>query len=139
MCQFIAEGLESEFSVVTAADGHEGLRRAAEVNPDLIITDIMMPRMSGDQLVHEIRARREFDNIPIVVLSAKADDALRLKLLREGVQDYAVKPFAIDELIVRARNLVSVRRAKSLLQAELTERTPRRRDSRSLEREFREF
>jgi len=123
MARFIADGLEDEFRIVPAADGDEGLRKAAEVHPDLIVTDIMMPRMTGDQMVREIRTRREFDDIPIVVLSARADDALRVRLLEEGVQDYAVKPFSVSELCARARNLVAIRRAKALLQNEVSERT----------------
>jgi signal transduction histidine kinase len=133
MCRFIAEGLANEFSIVTAADGIEGLRKTGEANPDLIITDLMLPRMAGDCMVHEIRARRDFDDIPIVVLSAKADDTLRVNLLKGGVQDYAVKPFAIDELLVRARNLVAIRRTKALLQGELVEKTQ---DLESLAREI---
>lgn len=58
----------------------------------------MMPGMSGDQVVAELRRDRALDHVPILLLSARADDELRLRLLREGAQDYLMKPFAADEL-----------------------------------------
>jgi len=116
---FIAEILTGDFEVETAANGHEGLRKLKDTNPDLIITDIMMPGMSGDQMVREIRRQTEFDNTPIIVLSAKADDSMRVRLLRDGAQDYAVKPFAVEELLTRVRNLITIKRSKDVLQQEL--------------------
>jgi signal transduction histidine kinase len=132
MARFIGEGFAGEFATMIAADGKEALQRLSQVTPDLIITDIMIPGISGDGLVRHIRSRREFDDVPIVVLSAKADDELRVQLLKEGAQDYVVKPFAMDELLVRVRNLVAIRRAKLLLQSELAETS---RDLESLARE----
>ncbi len=76
--------------------------------------------MSGDEMVSEIRRNVEFDTIPIIILTAKSDDTLRLKLLREGAQDYVMKPFSADELKVRVRNLVTAKRTRDLLKKELT-------------------
>jgi PAS domain S-box-containing protein len=113
MSTFIAESLRSEgFRVATAFDGREGYAKALEQHPDLVLTDIMMPVMSGDEMVRVIRQHSELDSIPIVVLSAKADDAPRLRLLREGAQDYVDKPFLAEELRVRVRNLVARKRAE---------------------------
>src|SRR5206468_2775137 len=81
--------------------------------------DLMMPEMSGDLLVREARAHPELNAVPIIVLTAKADDELCAKLLREGAQDYLRKPFSAEELQARIRNLVFMKRARQALQQEL--------------------
>ncbi|MDI1483449.1 ATP-binding protein [Polyangium sp. y55x31] len=110
MSAFILESLASEHRVVAAFDGAEGLQKALELKPDLILSDIMMPKLSGDALVRAIRSHRELDRTPIVLLTAKSDDELRVKLLREGAQDYITKPFAVDELRARVDNLIAGKR-----------------------------
>jgi PAS domain S-box-containing protein len=117
--RFLAEGLARDFQVETAANGREGLQKAVAQPPDLIITDIMMPELSGDALVREVRRRGELDDVPVLVLSAKADEELRIRLLRDGAQDYVVKPFSVEEVRARASNLVQVKRTRALLQEEL--------------------
>jgi PAS domain S-box-containing protein len=117
--RFLTEGLAEAFAVESARDGQEGLEKALAAPPDLVITDVMMPRMSGDQLLHALRGHQELDDVPVLVLSAKADDALRVRLLREGAQDYVVKPFSLEEVRARARNLVQLKRTRALLQGEL--------------------
>lgn len=119
MNQFIAEALGSEYCVISAFNGQEGLEQAIRLRPDLIISDVMMPEMSGDRMVREIRQHPELDGVPIVLLTAKADDDLRVQLLREGVQDYLMKPFSIEELKARAGNQIATKRAKEILQQEL--------------------
>src|SRR5262249_13162022 len=114
--RFICETLSRENVTESATDGHAGLRAALTHPPDLIVTDVMMPGMSGDQLVREIRDRGELHNVPIVLLTAKADDELRVKLLREGAQDYVIKPFSTEELRARVGNLVTLKRAQDILQ-----------------------
>jgi signal transduction histidine kinase len=115
----VARTLGQEFRVEVAQDGEEGLRKAEALRPDVIVTDIMMPRMSGDALVREVRARAELDAIPILLLSARADDALRVRLLSSGAQDYLVKPFLAAELTARVRNLALLKRTRDTLQGEL--------------------
>jgi PAS domain S-box-containing protein len=115
MNRFIVENLSAEFEVRTAFDGEEGLQQAELLNPDLIISDIMMPKMSGDQMVAHLRKSPRFDHVPILILSAKADDGLRLELLENGAQDYVMKPFAAQELLTRARNLVTMKLAQEQL------------------------
>jgi signal transduction histidine kinase len=119
MSSFIAGILRNEYHVVTAFDGQEGIERALALQPDLIVTDIMMPRMSGDQLVAEVRSRHELDPIPILLLTAKADDDLRVKLLQTGAQDYLTKPFHSQELLARAGNLIAMKRTGDTLRTEL--------------------
>jgi signal transduction histidine kinase len=116
MRRFVAETLAAEFNVVCAADGQEGLERALEHSPDLIVSDVMMPRMNGDQLVLALRADPRLAQVPVVLLTAKADADLRIKLLRQGVQDYLVKPFSEEELLARTRNFARLKRAMDQLE-----------------------
>ena len=100
------------FSVVAAFDGREGYEQAIAQRPDLVLTDIMMPVMSGDELVRSLRLRSDLNSTPIVVLTAKADAGLRVRLLTQGAQDYLEKPFSVEELCARAQNLVARKRAE---------------------------
>jgi signal transduction histidine kinase len=116
---FLARTLGQEFRVEVAGDGEEGLRKAEALRPDVLVTDIMMPRMSGDVLLREVRARASLEATPVLLLSARADDALRVRLLNRGAQDYLVKPFLGGELIARVRNLATLKRTRDALQEEL--------------------
>jgi signal transduction histidine kinase len=120
MNHFIAEILAGDYRVETAFNGQEGLIKAAELCPDLIVSDIMMPVMSGDRMVAAVRRQPHLRGTPILLLTAKADDELRNQLLRDGVQDYVTKPFSAEELCARVKNLVTVKRATDLLQQELS-------------------
>ena len=110
MNAFIADALRPRYRVASACDGREGLEKALALRPDLVLCDVMMPVMSGDRMVPELRRHPELADLPIVMLTAKADDELRVRLLREGVQDYLDKPFAVDELLARVDGLVATRR-----------------------------
>ncbi len=118
----VARILEPQFRVVLAPDGLVGLARALELRPDLILTDMRMPRMTGAQLVREVRKRKELDGIPIILLTAFAEDELRVRMLREGAIDYITKPFSMEELLSRVENVVAMKRARELLQEELHSR-----------------
>ncbi len=122
MRRFLEETLGVELRVEVASNGQEGLDMARRTRPDLILTDVMMPLMSGEQLIVEARRAHELDDVPIVVLTAKADDDLRIRLLQQGAQDYVMKPFSADELRARVRNLLETKRARDLLQRELEHR-----------------
>ncbi|WP_404383053.1 ATP-binding protein [Caenispirillum salinarum] len=117
--RFMVETLRYRFDLRIASDGRQGLDMAREHRPDVILTDIMMPRMSGDQMIEAIREDPALADTPILVLSAKADDALRIRLLRRGAQDYVVKPFSPEELTARVANLADVKRARDVLRGEL--------------------
>jgi signal transduction histidine kinase len=120
MSRFLVECLASHYQVATAFDGRQGVAQALELRPDLILSDVMMPVMAGDALVRELRAHRELDGIPIVVLTAKADHALRVGLLREGAQDFLTKPLTPEELRARVTNFVMLKRTRDVLQAALS-------------------
>lgn len=120
MSDLITSTLATEYHVVRAFDGQEGLETALALQPDLVITDLMMPRVGGDQLVAALRQYEQFNSMPILLLTAKADDAMRVKLLETGAQDYLTKPFLPQELLARVGNLISVKRAGDALRLELT-------------------
>lgn len=117
MRRFVAETLGAKYHTVLAQNGREGVERAVELVPDLILSDVMMPEMSGPQLVNEVRKRPELAGTPIIMLTAKADDDLRVKLLRGGAQDYVVKPFLAEELCARVGNLVALKHTREELEA----------------------
>ena len=120
MRRFVRDTLASTCAVETAADGVEGLAKARALLPDLVVTDVMMPRKGGEELVADLQADPATAGIPILVLSARADAAGRTRLLEAGAQDYVVKPFAAAELLARVKRLVDTRRAREVLQAELS-------------------
>jgi signal transduction histidine kinase len=123
MNRFVCDTLTPEYRTESALDGKTGLDKALRLTPELIVSDVMMPEMSGDQLVTEIRRRHVLDGVPILLLTAKADDELRVRLLRAGAQDYLMKPFSPDELRARASNLVTVKRTRDVLQQALETQT----------------
>lgn len=112
MNRFIVQCLERDYEVVSAFDGREGLEKALQYRPQLVVSDIMMPNVSGAEIVAEMRRLPELDSTPILLLSAKADEELRVKLLDAGAQDFIVKPFFEKELTVRVRNLIAAEQAR---------------------------
>jgi PAS domain S-box-containing protein len=125
MNAFLAQSLGRHYWVSRAFDGREAVRKALLPDrPDLIIADMMMPGMSGDVMVDELRRHGTLADIPIVMLTAKADAALRLRLLRRGVHDYLPKPFPVEELLLRVQTLLAERkRMKQLRESEERYRT----------------
>ena len=110
MNDFIAVMLRPYYRVITACNGREGLDKALASHPDLILSDIMMPLMSGDEMVIALRLQPGMENTPVIMLTAKADDELRLKLLKQGVQAYINKPFSTEELLARVDGFIQDRR-----------------------------
>jgi len=117
MSRYIGEALSQDYRVESAADGRAGHEKAMATRPDLVISEVLLPVMSGSQLVREIRAQQSLSATPIVVLAAKEDEELQMRLLRTGAQDYLTKPFSAEQLKVRVTNLVEVRRAREQLEA----------------------
>ena len=108
----ICEALGHEFHTEIAFDGCDGLRKAIELRPDLILADVMIPGRSGAELVRDVREHAQFSHVPIIFLTAKADEELRVQLLREGAQDCLTKPFSAEELRARVGNLVTLKHAQ---------------------------
>ena len=97
--------LEAEgYRVLTAAEGQTGLQRALEERPDLVLLDIMMPRLDGYAVCAELR--RLANPVPVLMLTAKGQIEDRVKGLDAGADDYLVKPFSTDELLARVRALL---------------------------------
>ena len=108
--QFIKNSMLRNWQVVEAADGEEGLRKAIEWLPDIVVSDVMMPRKDGLTLCEELKSHELTAHIPIILLTAKAAIEAKLKGLRTGADDYLTKPFNTEELLARMDNLVEMRR-----------------------------
>jgi two-component system alkaline phosphatase synthesis response regulator PhoP len=89
------------YTVITALDGVEGLRRALDESPDLVVLDVMMPRMSGLEVCKQLRAKR--GSIPIIMLTARGQEVDKVVGLELGADDYVTKPFSIRELLARVK------------------------------------
>ncbi|HEY7638836.1 MAG TPA: ATP-binding protein [Steroidobacteraceae bacterium] len=98
--------LADQYVVHAVADGQSALDAARELRPDLIVSDVMMPRLDGFGLIREVRADPQLRAIPIILLSARAGEESRLEGLDRGADDYLVKPFSARELLVRAGTLI---------------------------------
>jgi CheY-like chemotaxis protein len=96
------------YRVVTAADGDEGLARAREARPDLVICDILMPRMDGFGVLAALRSGPDTAAIPFIFLTASADKEDLARGLRSGANEYVTKPFKIAELLAAVRRLLPV-------------------------------
>jgi DNA-binding response OmpR family regulator len=116
MNRLVRDCFSGHYRVEAAFDGEDGLARARALRPDLIVSDVMMPGMSGDELVRAVRGDPDLQAVPIIVLSARADDAARVRLLREGADDYVYKPFSAEELRARAATLVRARLVEDRLE-----------------------
>ena len=94
------------FEVTTAVDGEEGWEKAQKIMPDLIISDVMMPRCDGYGLLKRIRGDERLGGTPVIFLTAKGMTVDRTQGYQAGVDDYIPKPFDPDELVARVRNVV---------------------------------
>jgi signal transduction histidine kinase len=121
MNRFVVATLAAEYRTEAAFDGREGLEKALELRPDLIVSDVVMPRMTGIELLAAVRAHPDLDATPVIVLTGQEDAALRVEMLREA-QDYVVKPCSPAEILARVRNLVTMKRVRDVLQTELQSR-----------------
>ncbi|HET6225038.1 MAG TPA: ATP-binding protein, partial [Bacteroidia bacterium] len=107
---FISSMLQDRFTVLTANNSEEGFTVATENIPDLIISDVMMPKIDGIRLADKLKNDERTSHIPLVLLTAKADIESRIIGLQKGADDYIAKPFSIEELTVRIVNLIEQRK-----------------------------
>ena len=101
--------LEPFYEVVAARDGVEALKRAGEIIPDLVITDVMMPNMDGMALARAIRANDLTAHIPIIMVTARVTEQDRIEGIKAGADAYLVKPFNTEELLTRVAKLLEQR------------------------------
>lgn len=107
---YISNHLTDNYSVYYARNGAEGLSKALEIVPDVIVTDLMMPEMDGIEMCRRIRANETVNHIPIIVITAKSEDRDKLIALNVGVDAYLIKPFNSEELLIRVANLIEQRK-----------------------------
>jgi len=112
MNRFITQSLSADYEVIPAVDGRDGLQKALRFRPALIVSDIMMPNVSGVEMIAELRKVPELGDTPVLLLSAKADEELMVRMLDDGAQEFIVKPFSERDLAVRVRNLLLARQAR---------------------------
>jgi CheY-like chemotaxis protein len=123
MRQYIRNILTPYWNVEAAENGKRALELIHRHKPDLILTDIMMPKMDGFQLLHEIRAHPKTQLIPVIMLSARASDEARVDGIQAGADDYLVKPFCAKELIARVNTHLELGRLRLRLEEQVKHRT----------------
>jgi DNA-binding response OmpR family regulator/two-component sensor histidine kinase len=110
VARYVAACLSQKYNVDFAGDGKAGIERAIETVPDLIVTDVMMPVKDGFELCASLKKDQRTSHIPIIMLTAKADMESRIEGLEQGADAYLSKPFNKDELLVRLRKLLELRK-----------------------------
>lgn len=108
----IQDVFKEDYTVICAENGLDGIEKAFELIPDMILTDLMMPAMNGMQMADVLLGDERTSHIPIVMLTAKVDEKVQIESLQKGVIDYLVKPFAVNQLKLKVNNLL-IQRDKS--------------------------
>ncbi|SMC52977.1 hybrid sensor histidine kinase/response regulator transcription factor [Moheibacter sediminis] len=108
--KFIQESLGNSFNIKIAENGEQGFEMARTLIPDLIISDVMMPKMNGIDLSKNLKSNTVTSHIPVILLTAKSGEENKLEGLQTGADDYLIKPFSVKELIIRTNNLIQQRK-----------------------------
>lgn len=108
--RYISSLLENEYRLEVAENGKEGLEKALETVPDIILSDVMMPEMDGFELCDKLKKDFRTSHIPVILLTAKADMPSRIEGLERGADAYLAKPFHKEELVVRLHKLLELRK-----------------------------
>jgi len=106
MRRYLKSELDADYNVIEAVDGVDALEKASQFQPDMILLDMMMPQMDGLDVCRELRKREATLNIPIILLTARADEETKFDALEMGANDFLAKPFSSTELQARIKNLI---------------------------------
>ena len=98
------------YAVITAADGESGFSLAREHRPDLVLLDVMLPRMDGHEVCRKIRQDFKISQTPIIMLTARSSVKDRVAGLAQGANDYLMKPYDQEEMLVRVKNTLTLAR-----------------------------
>jgi signal transduction histidine kinase len=115
MLRFLKSQLSQHYEVIEAVDGQQAIEKASQFLPDIILLDMMMPEKDGLQACRELREQTSTQSIPIIILTARADEETKLAALNAGASDFLPKPFSTTELHVRIKNLVESHQYQSKL------------------------
>jgi PAS domain S-box-containing protein len=113
MRDYVSRLLSAHFNVIPVMNGEDALAKAIETGPDLILSDVMMPRLDGFGLLKELRALEATRNIPVILLSARAGEDEKIEGLEAGADDYLVKPFSAKELLARVDANIRIANARN--------------------------
>ena len=139
LCEFLKTVFEPIYKVVIAYDGEDGLSKALEAQPDIILSDLMMPKMTGSDMCAKIKQNIYTCHIPVVLLTAQTAIEHNIEGLQSGADDYITKPFNLKQLIVRCNNLVNGRKILQEKYSKQVDMSARLIASNNLDREFIEF
>jgi DNA-binding response OmpR family regulator len=114
--QTLQDRLEmNEYEVITAGDGREGLKKAQQEKPDVILLDVIMPVMDGHEMLEALRRQPDYDDISVIMLTARSQTQDIARANACGIDDYIVKPFDLSELLEKIETVVENR--KTLVKA----------------------
>ena len=119
MREYLTRLLHPHFIVFTAKNGQEALEKIAVKKPDLILSDIMMPVMDGKVMLEKLKENPETTRIPVIFLSARADSETKIDGFEAGADDYLVKPFSAEELLIKVRALIKINKARIYTEVQL--------------------
>lgn len=117
LCSILKEALETTYEVYVVHNGKEGWEKAQEIQPELVITDLIIPEMSGKELCYKIKNNIELAQVSVILITGQMSTEQMIEAFRFGIDDYIIKPFDIRMLLARCRNLL---KNKSRLKAYYT-------------------
>jgi signal transduction histidine kinase len=115
MMRYLKSQLTRSFQVIEAGDGQQAIDKASQFLPDVILCDMMMPGKDGLEVCRELRHKTSTQGLPILMLTARADEETKLTALSAGANDFVTKPFSTTELLVRLKNLAEAHRLQQEL------------------------